>query len=1048
MRQRGFPLLIVLGVIFAGRCDSVMAADAGDLRLVPFPKHVELKPGTFALAQKLVLYVPADTAQTIGAQVSVELVRAGVGQVKVQVLAGDGRAMVVTAERVAAEPPAVDGVAFPDDTPDESYFLEVAPGHIRCVGKDAGGLFHGVQTVCQLVRANRVKNQLPCLEIRDWPSLRWRCFQDDLTRGPSSTLETLRQHIDLGAELKMNLFTYYMEYQYAFKKHPVIGPPDGSLQPEELGELVKYASARHVDILGNQQSFGHWGRILAHPEYAPLRETPDVLCPTNEASYQLLDDMYSEVCPLLPFPMFNVCCDETWGLGTGPSKALADEIGVGGVYVRHIRRVHDLLQSKYNKRMMMWGDIILQHPDKLDQIPKDTVMLTWGYHAADSFEDQILPFTQAGYEFFVCPGINNWSRILPDFDVTVTNIQNFVRDGAKNGALGMLNTEWEDDGEAIQGYKWHGYAWGAECAWNASTTAIGDFNRRIGGVLFGEPGDHFGQAIALLGQTHRLPGMKGMLNSRFWEEDVPPLQSPAKSRTSAEKLLSVVRPAIEHLESCRKDAVVNARLLDAFLLGARRMELIGQRMLDGLRAAELYVQACKTTDTAERVRLLTEIETVITGTRQTQAALGREFERIWLSESKPYALDWTLKRYVASDQRYADLIARVAGARAALERGEALPSPEQIGLMLPAPLSRNTRPQRVEPAPLRTDLPWLEPAATHRLGLVVHAGAVDRYQLPIELDVDLPAELVSAPVRAFQIGPENQSQEILAQIDPVVSAGNARLVFVLPGPLPKNEQASVHVYLGLPAAPQSLPTAARTEKAEDGFFGVQNHAVRLLLGAEGGHIYRWEVAACDGRDVTMPGTTDWSGFSDLGGAYRNAANSVTCVADGPALVRYQCTDADNIEKTINLFGGCSWVEVFLSDPVGYYWDFDNPENFAADGPTPGQYLFASGAHGEVGREADGVPAQVKAEGVQWCIKWNDDRLALGMATPEVATRMVIAPGAGAGGVGIEGSPPALHFVTFAGKLEAESAVTMQRLTQTLDLRQRAAVVLHAMQAKR
>ena len=184
----------------------------------------------------------------------------------------------------------------------------------------------------------------------------------------------------------------------------------------------------------------------------------------------LLDDLYSEVCPLLPFPMFNVCCDETCGLGNGPSKALADQIGVGGVYVRHIRRVHDLLQSKYGKRMMMWGDIILQHPDKLDQIPKDTVMLTWGYGAAESFENQIVPFTQAGYDFFVCPGINNWSRILPDFGVTVQNIQNFVRDGAKHGALGMLNTEWEDDGEALQGYKWHGYAWGAECAWNASTT--------------------------------------------------------------------------------------------------------------------------------------------------------------------------------------------------------------------------------------------------------------------------------------------------------------------------------------------------------------------------------------------------------------------------------------------------------------------------------------------------------------------------------------------------------------------------------------------------
>ena len=53
-----------------------------------------------------------------------------------------------------------------------------------------------------------------------------------------------------------------------------------------------------------------------------------------------------------------------------------------------------------------------------------------------------------------------------------------------------------------------------------------------------------------------------------------------------------------------------------------------------------------------------------------------------------------------------------------------------------------------------------------------------------------------------------------------------------------------------------------------------------------------------------------------------------------------------------------------------------------------------------------------------------------MTTPEVAARFVIAPGAGAGGVGIEGSPAASHFITFAGQLDAEPAVTMQRLTDT------------------
>jgi hypothetical protein len=472
-----------------------------------------------------------------------------------------------------------------------------------------------------------------------------------------------------------------MEYQFAFKKHPLIGPKDGSLEPDDLRALVAYGKPRHLDILGNQQSFGHLTEILKHEQYAPLRETDYILCPVKEESYQLLDDLYGEVCPLLPFEMFNVCCDETWGLGTGPAKTLAQQIGVGGVYVRHIARIHDLLKDKYHKRMMMWGDIILQHPDQLSQIPKDTVMLTWGYGPEANFENQIVPFANSGYDFFVCPGISNWSRILPDFGVATTNIRNFVRDGVKHGALGMLNTEWEDDGEALQGYKWHGYAWGAECAWNASTTTPEDFNRRIGAVLFGEPGDHFGQAIELLAQTHRLPGMEGMNNGRFWQNDFIPQQDSADVRASAERLLAIVRPAIEHIEACRRQSTVNAELLDALLLGARRMERIGQRMLDGLDATRAYALACQSTDKEEVLRQLANVERLARGNRDAHEALGREFQRLWLAESKPFALDRTMARYGSTVKWYDALLERLADARKKADAGQPLPPPEQLGLV-------------------------------------------------------------------------------------------------------------------------------------------------------------------------------------------------------------------------------------------------------------------------------------------------------------------------------------------------------------------------------
>ena len=1036
--------IVVLALVLGG-AHPVWAQQASELRLVPFPKQVRVEQGVFGLDRRLVIDVPGEAACLFGRLITLELTRAGFPSPKLRTLDTDTNRIRLAVESRHEEDKA-STLGFRDGATDEDYALDVRPEEIVCTAPGKPGLYYGVQTLLQLIRANRHGDGIPCLVIRDWPSLRWRCFQDDMTRGPSSKLDTLKFEVATGAYLKMNLFTYYMEYQYAFKKHPDIGPADGSLEPDDLKALVEYAKPMHVDILGNQQSFGHLRHILKHDQYAHLREAPDVICPVVEESYELLDDLYSEVCPLLPFPWFNVCCDETWDLGKGPSKKLADEIGVGGVYVGHIRRVHDLLKDKYGKRMMMWGDIILQHPDRLEEVPKDTIMLTWGYGAKPSFESQIEPFAQSGYEFFVCPGISNWSRILPDFGTTTTNIHNFVRDGAKLGAVGMLNTAWEDDGEALGGYKWHGYAWGAECAWTGSTTTPEEFNARIGAVLFGEKGDHFGQAIGLLAQTHGLAGMQGMNNRRFWEDDLPPSRNPATVANSAQRLLDIVRPAIEHLEACRKEAAVNEHLLDYFLFGARRMEFIGRRMLDGLEACRAYTEAAGL-PAADALPLVEKTAALVVRTGETYDALGRRFAQLWTAESKPYLLDRTLDRYRETVKRYDDLAVRLAAVKKDLEAGKPVPGPETVGLALPEAFSRRTRPHNTIDRPAASNVPWSDASATHRLGLVVKAGSVDRFELPVEVDLRLPEELASKPVRAFCSVEGTELGQIPAQLDAVDKPDHRRLSLMIPAGIPKDSQATVSVYLGGATAPKPLPGAVSTENGPDGMKWIENNKVRLLLGPEGGHVYRWEVKALDNRDLTMPGTADWAGFSDVGSPHRNTVNTLRCVARGPAVVRYVCSDSAGTVKTISLFAGCSWIEVSFNEPLGHYWDFDNPQNFAADGPTPGEYLFSNGQRGSVGKQADGVPAQVEQKDVFWSIKFNPDRLALGIATPEAAAFHHLAPGAGAGGVGIERSPPANHFITYAGLLETEPADTMNRLRTTLDFKNQPEVVVYAIEAK-
>ena len=684
---RCFRRSTVAVAMIAASVSLCRAEDAAALRLVPFPKEIKLSDGTFSLKRPLVIEAPPGQLPVVAKVLGQEMRRAGLATPKSRALSKNRHLLRMAAPGTAA----IDAGEFRKDATDEDYVLRVSPDGVVVEGRGVAGLLHGAQTLVQLLRANRRGDALPCLEIRDWPSLRWRSFQNDMTRGPSAKLETLQRQVELGAMLKMNLFTYYMEYQYAFRRHPDIGPKNGSLKPEELSRLVKFSRPLGVDILGNQQSFGHLDWILKKDRYASLREDHQIITPVKEESYRLLDDLYRDVCPILPFPMFNVCCDETWGLGTGASKELAAKIGVGGVYVQHIRRVHELL-ARYKKRMMMWGDIILKHPDKLGDIPKDTIMLTWGYGSLPSFEKQIVPFKESGFEFFVCPGVSDWSQILPHFERASINIRNFVRDGARHGAIGMINTEWKDDGESLNAPNWHGYAWGAECAWNSSSTEPADFNRRLGGVLFGEKGDHFGQAISLLSETFKIPGMLTMNNKRFWQPDFPVPSNATGLREQAEKLLALVRPAIEHLEACRRDAAVNAELIDSLILGARRMELIGQRSLDALEVVRLYRAAQINSSKHEANAQLQQAIDLVRGKVEPHAKLGRQFAALWLAENKPYALEWTTKRYDSFVAGYEAVAQQLSHAWEQLKKGQPLPKPEDVKLVaLPAPPKKNSK---------------------------------------------------------------------------------------------------------------------------------------------------------------------------------------------------------------------------------------------------------------------------------------------------------------------------------------------------------------------
>ncbi|MBU0610840.1 MAG: beta-N-acetylhexosaminidase, partial [Armatimonadetes bacterium] len=393
-----------------------VAVHAADLKLIPTPQQVEMLEGRLELIGTT--YVADDRQKDdwfAARQLGDELKRVP-GYTEV----GPPK-RAITVGTIGTLPPNAlkdENLAPIKDRGPEAYFLRVRPTGALVAGNSPTGTFYGVQTLKQLIRANRTVNgvrtgtTIPCCRILDWPGLRYRGYSDDISRGPIPTMDYFRREIRTMAEFKMNMLTFYTEHVFKLHKHPDIAPDDG-ITMEQIAELSEYAKQYHVELVGNFQSFGHFYNILKLPQYAHLRETSGIICPVKEESYQFLDEVYSEIAPAYNSLLFNVNCDETQGLGTGPSKELADKIGVGGVYVKHMIRIHDLLKDKYHKRMMMWGDIALQHPDIVQNLPKDTILLSWGYGAAPNYDRAIEPFTKAGFEFMVCPGVSCWSQIFP-----------------------------------------------------------------------------------------------------------------------------------------------------------------------------------------------------------------------------------------------------------------------------------------------------------------------------------------------------------------------------------------------------------------------------------------------------------------------------------------------------------------------------------------------------------------------------------------------------------------------------------------------------------
>ena len=260
------------------------------------------------------------------------------------------------------------------DLGDEGYELIVRPDSVRIIAYHAAGLFHGAQTLRQLLPSEIESDiiigrpwGIPSLTIRDVPRFAWRGAMLDVARH-FFTVREVEQYIDILAMYKMNRLHLHLSddqgWRIEIKSRPLLtekgavtqvgGRSGGFYTQQEYGEIVRYAQDRFITVVPEIDMPGHFNAaLIGYPELACSRRAPapftgidvgwSTVCVDSAQSYALIDDVVREVAALTPGPWFHMGGDEVETLT--PAQ-----------YAAFVQRVQEIV-TRHGKAMVGWEEI-------------------------------------------------------------------------------------------------------------------------------------------------------------------------------------------------------------------------------------------------------------------------------------------------------------------------------------------------------------------------------------------------------------------------------------------------------------------------------------------------------------------------------------------------------------------------------------------------------------------------------------------------------------------------------------------------------------------
>ncbi len=477
-----------------------------NLLLLPAPRQLNILNGSLSLPDKRLIVLDAPGPQTL--HFTARRVQAALkkyADVAWPIVAGTA----VPAERVGLTLSVVaGGAAHP-----QGYQLGVTNRGIFIIAETATGAFYGSLTLSQILRQRR--RSLPQLRINDWPDFPRRGVMLDISRNKVPTMETLYNLVEKLAEWKINQLQLYTEHTFAYQNHPEVWAEASPLTGEEILALDAFCRERFIELVPNQNTFGHMRRWLTHKRYRRLAECPDgcdtdwghfdepfTLNPEDPDSLHLVRGLLDELLPHFSSRQVNVGCDETVDLGQGRSAKAVAARGKGQVYLDYLLKLYREVKAR-GRTMQFWGDIVMEHPELVSQLPRDAIALEWGYEADHPFDENGARYAAAGIPFYVCPGASSWNSIAGRTENALQNLRNAAKNGLKHGAAGYLITDWGDNGHwQPLPVSYLGFTCGAALGWAYQANLEQDIAQLTGFYAFDDPTGKTGQLAYRLGNAY------------------------------------------------------------------------------------------------------------------------------------------------------------------------------------------------------------------------------------------------------------------------------------------------------------------------------------------------------------------------------------------------------------------------------------------------------------------------------------------------------------------------------------------------------------------